>query len=129
MLQLTADEKAILNSKIGSSGDNMALNIVVKAAEMLGASRLVDITSSHIDGCLYHGDSGVLFCETLAKNGAKTKVPTTTNVGALNLIKTKFQILKSAGIGHEIMLQCLFHLQWVPNPHICKMGKLKPCSC
>ena len=53
MLQLTADEKAILNSKIGSAGDNMALNIVVKAAEMLGASRLVDITSSHIDGCLY----------------------------------------------------------------------------
>ena len=95
MLQLTADEKAILNSKIGSAGDNMALNIVVKAAEMLGASRLVDITSSHIDGCLYHGDSGVLFCETLAKNGAKTKVPTTTNVGALNLIKTNQARLSS----------------------------------
>ena len=74
MLQLTADEKAILNSKIGSAGDNMALNIVVKAAEMLGASRLVDITSGHIDGCLYHGDSGVLFCETLAKNGDQNAI-------------------------------------------------------
>ena len=29
MLQLTADEKAILNSKIGSAGDNMALNIKI----------------------------------------------------------------------------------------------------
>ena len=46
-----------------------------------------------------------------------------------NFPATKFQILKSAGIGHEIMLSCLFHLQWAPNPHICKMQTLKPCSC
>lgn len=56
---------------------------------MLGASRLVEITSSHIDGCLYHGDSGVLYCEKLADEGAMVKVPATTNVGGLNLLKPK----------------------------------------
>tara|TARA_B100002052_G_scaffold270282_1_gene270343 strand:- start:1213 stop:2472 length:1260 start_codon:yes stop_codon:yes gene_type:complete len=95
MLELTQEEKAILNSELATTGDKTALSIVVKAAEMLGAKRLVKITSSHIDGCLYHGDSGVLFCENLAKNGAKAKVPTTTNVGALNFIKTNQAKLSS----------------------------------
>jgi len=54
---------------------------------MLGADSLVPIQSSHIDGCLYHGDSGVLFCEKLVAQGATVKVPTTTNVGAMNLLK------------------------------------------
>lgn len=63
------------------------MEIVVGAARILGAERLVEITSSHIDGCLYHGDSGVLFCERLAEEGARVKVPASTNVGALNLLK------------------------------------------
>lgn len=65
----------------------MAMEIVVGAAQMLGANSLTPIASSHIDGCLYHGDSGVLFSERLAESGAKVSVPTTTNVGALNLLK------------------------------------------
>ena len=65
----------------------MALEIVAGAAAMLGADRLVPIESSHIDGCLYHGDSGVLFCEKLAAEGARVRVPASTNVGALNLLK------------------------------------------
>ncbi len=54
---------------------------------MLGANELVDITSAHIDGVLFHGPAGVAFVEKLAQNGAQVKVPTTTNVGALNLLK------------------------------------------
>ncbi len=65
----------------------MAMEIVTQAATMLGADSLVPIASSHIDGCLYHGDSGVLFCERLADDGARVKVPATTNVGSLNLLK------------------------------------------
>ncbi|MBH69272.1 MAG: hypothetical protein CMM58_13035 [Rhodospirillaceae bacterium] len=80
-------EQAILSGAIGSLGDNMAMNIVVGAAQMLGATRLIEVVSSHIDGCLYHGDSGVLFCEELVRRGAKVKVPSTTNVSALNLLK------------------------------------------
>jgi len=87
MLHLTPSERAILAGEAGSEGARMAMEIVVGAARMLGAESLVPVVSSHIDGCLYHGDSGVLFCERLAEAGAKVSVPATTNVGALNLLK------------------------------------------
>ena len=67
----------------------MAMEIVVEAGRMMGADRLVPIVSSHIDGCLYHGDAGVLFCEKLADEGARVAVPATTNVGSLNLLKAE----------------------------------------
>ncbi|MEM8836581.1 MAG: aconitase X catalytic domain-containing protein [Pseudomonadota bacterium] len=86
-MNLTEDEKAILSGTLGNNGDRMAMELVVETARMLGAERLVEIHSSHIDGCLYHGDSGTLYCERLAENGARVKVPATTNVGALNLLK------------------------------------------
>ena len=83
---LTDYESAVLTGQTGTRGDQMALQIVVQAAQMLGADSLIEIHSSHIDGCLYHGDSGVLFCEKLVDEGARVKVPSTTNVGALNLL-------------------------------------------
>ena len=84
---LTETEKAILAGATGTVGDRMAMELVAEAARMLGADRLVEIHTSHIDGCLYHGDSGALYCEKLAESGARVKVPATTNVGALNLLK------------------------------------------
>jgi len=86
-LSLTTAEKAILMGETGTPGDRMAMEIVVEAARMLGAADLVAISSSHIDGCLYHGDSGALFCEKLVEKQARVKVPTSTNVGALNLLQ------------------------------------------
>lgn len=87
MLTLTADEQAVLSGQVGATADQLALQLVAEAARMLGAEKLVPIVSSHIDGCLYHGDSGVLYCERLAESGGRVKVPTTINVGALNLLK------------------------------------------
>lgn len=88
-MKLTDMEKSILSGDTGTDGDRMAMEIVTGAARMLGAERLVEIESSHIDGCLYHGDSGALFCEKLVEGNAKVSVPTTTNVGALNLMDPK----------------------------------------
>ena len=64
----------------------MAARILGETASMLGAERLVAVTSSHVDGCLYHGDSGVHFAERLAADGGRVAVPTTLNVGALDLL-------------------------------------------
>ena len=86
-MHLTTEEMALLSGEAGNLGTRMAMEIVAGAARMLGAERLVPVVSSHIDGCLYHGDSGVLFCERLAEGGARVVVPSTTNVGALNLLK------------------------------------------
>ncbi len=86
-IHLTPYENAVLKGETGNTGTRMAMEIVVGAARILGADALLPVVSAHIDGCLYHGDSGVLYCEKLAADGAKVSVPSTTNVGALNLLK------------------------------------------
>lgn len=63
----------------------MAMRIVAEAARLMGAPRLIPIESAHIDGALYHGDSGTLFAERLVAGGAKTAVRATLNVGAIDL--------------------------------------------
>jgi predicted aconitase len=67
----------------------MAMRIVAESARLLGAPRLIPIASAHVDGCLYHGDSGTLFAERLVAGKGHVSVPTTLNVGALDLIRAK----------------------------------------
>lgn len=86
-LILSEEERAVLDGRTGSKGLRLAMQMVAQAARVLDAPRLVPISSSHIDGCLYHGEAGVLFAEMLADNDAQVSAPTTTNVGALNLLK------------------------------------------
>jgi len=63
----------------------MAMRIVAETARLMGAGQLIPIESAHIDGALYHGDSGTLFAERLVAGGAKTAVRATLNVGAIDL--------------------------------------------
>jgi len=85
-MQLTEEEEAWA---LGESGPAMAMatRILAEMGRILGADRLIPVTSAHIDGCLYHGDSGVHFAERLVEGGGQVRVPTTLNVGALNLLK------------------------------------------
>src|ERR1700732_2746842 len=71
----------------GEDGAGMGMRIVAESARLMGAPSLVAIASAHIDGCLYHGDSGTLFAESLVAGGAWARVPTTLNVGALDLLR------------------------------------------
>lgn len=64
----------------------MAMRILTTMANVYGAERLLDIESAHIDGCLYHGDSGLEFAQRLVDGGAQVRVPTTLNVGAVDLM-------------------------------------------
>lgn len=83
-VQLTADEAAIAAGGRGN-GAAMAMRIVAETARLMGASRLLAIESAHIDGALYHGDSGTLFAERLVAGGATVSVRATLNVGAIDL--------------------------------------------
>jgi predicted aconitase len=85
MLALTAAERALIEGAQGPAAA-MAARIVAEAARLMGAAELVPVESAHIDGCLYHGDSGVHFAERLVDLGGKVAVPTTLNVGALDLL-------------------------------------------
>lgn len=81
-LALSDEERAIA---AGSDGAAMAMRLVADSARLLGAGRLIPIASAHIDGALYHGDSGTLFAERLVEGGAKVAIRATLNVGALDL--------------------------------------------
>ncbi|MCZ6858658.1 MAG: aconitase X, partial [Gemmatimonadetes bacterium] len=87
-MELTTDEQTIANGHEGEAAA-MAMRIVAEMGGILGAERLAPITSAHIDGCLYHGDGGVEFAERLVEGDAKVRVPTTLNVGALDLLNLK----------------------------------------
>ena len=84
-VSLTTEEQSTLAGHDGQAAAT-AMRIVVEAARLLEADRLVPIRSAHIDGCLYHGDGGVEFAERLVVEKGKVEVPTTLNVGALDLL-------------------------------------------
>jgi predicted aconitase len=62
------------------------MRLVVRAAEVTGAERLIDITTAHVDSCLYHGEASLDFANRLVDGGARVSVPTTLNVGAVDLL-------------------------------------------
>ena len=67
-------------------GVAMAMRIVSGLARADGAAELIDVTSAHIDGCLYHGPAGLDFAERLVDLGATVQIPTTLNVSSLDLL-------------------------------------------
>ena len=87
-MKLSEEENAILDGAAGSA-PQLAMRIVVRMAAILGAEELVPVASAHIDGCLYHGDGGVEFAERLVNLGGAVSVPTTLNVGALDLLNPR----------------------------------------
>jgi hypothetical protein len=84
-VQLTTGDRALLG---GRSGDGLALamRVLVAVAAAMGATELLDISGAHIDGCLYQGRVGLDFVERLAADGARVRVPTTLNVGSIDLL-------------------------------------------
>jgi predicted aconitase len=87
-LDLTAEEQAIAAGH-GGEAAAIAMRIVAEMGRLLGAAKLIQVVSAHIDGALYHGDSGVHFAERLVSAGGKVHVPATLNVGALDLLHPK----------------------------------------
>ena len=61
--------------------------------------------STHIDGALYHGDSGTLFAERLVEGGGRVAVRSTLNVGALDLMGcSRVRLTESArGMARRMM--------------------------
>jgi hypothetical protein len=62
------------------------MRLVVRAAEATGATELIDVTRAHVDSCLYHGEATLDFVKRLVDGGARVSIPTTLNVGAVDLL-------------------------------------------
>jgi predicted aconitase len=82
-LSLTDKDQQLLRGDFGAAA-KIAMSILVRMAELSGASELIDITGAHIDSTVYIGEAGLEFAERLASLGAKVTVPTTLNVSGLD---------------------------------------------
>ena len=71
----------------GHSGKAMqlAMQLVVKAAAIMGAKQLIPISFAHLDACFYTGQAHVDFVRFLLANDAKLAVETWTNNGVVSL--------------------------------------------
>ena len=84
-LELTSHDRELLGGGRGEAA-TLAMRIVVEMARVWQAERLIDVTSAHVDSCLYHGRAGLDFAELLLAGGARVAVPTTLNVSSLDLL-------------------------------------------
>ena len=63
----------------------LAARLVVKAAKIMDAERLIPISFAHLDACFYTGQAHVDFVRFLTENGASLAVETWTNNGVVSL--------------------------------------------
>lgn len=84
-LRLTDQDRSLLAGEAGQ-GAALAMEVLTAFSEAIGATSLLDIAGAHIDGCLYHGKVNLDFVEAILAGGGRVRVPTTLNVGTLDLI-------------------------------------------
>ncbi|GAA1686752.1 aconitase X catalytic domain-containing protein [Kribbella yunnanensis] len=84
-IALTTEERELL-AGAGGPAVALAMRLITGLAHTLGARSLIPITSAHVDGCLHHGQAGLDFAERLVALGGQVAVPTTLNVGSLDLL-------------------------------------------
>ena len=83
-VKLSTRDKQLLDGQ-HSKAAQMAMRILVRMAEVQGAPEMMDVSQAHIDGCGLLSETGLEFAETLAAKGAKVCIPTTLNMGPLDL--------------------------------------------
>ena len=84
-LHLSSHDRRLLCGDAGD-GARLAMQLVVKAAEVAGAPRLIDIGSAHVGSCYSAGATGLDFARRLAGAGTRVAMPTTLNVAAADLL-------------------------------------------
>lgn len=77
-LELTDHDRAMLEGAEGEA-TAQAMRILCAMAVNQGATRLIDVTQGHIDGCIYASPANLTFAEKMAEMGAKVRIPTTMN--------------------------------------------------
>lgn len=83
-LELSDGERSMLD---GGQGEALqfAMNVVVRAAQVMGAPFLIDASFVHVDACHYYGQAHVDFAQYLVDRGAQFKIPAWTNTLPINL--------------------------------------------
>jgi predicted aconitase len=84
-LDLSPFDRELIGGVHGA-GAAFAMRLLVRFAEAVDARLFIDIEAAHVDGCLYHGRASLDFAERMIDLGGKVRVPTTLNVGSVDLI-------------------------------------------
>jgi predicted aconitase len=87
-VELSDFELAMLSGELGDA-PRLAMRILARVAPLYGASRFIEVSKAHIDGCIYEGDAGLAFAERLAASGGQVRVPTSLNVISLDRLRWK----------------------------------------
>lgn len=91
MIALDARDQALLSGAQGPAMQ-MAMRLVLQAAEIMGAETLVPVTFAHIDACFYTGQAHVDFAQYLLDHGAQLAIPTWTNNGLVSLANPELRL-------------------------------------
>ena len=83
-MRLTKQEREILQGKHGEA-KRLALTILAEFGELFDAPELIEVSQAHLDSSLYILDVGLEFIEHFAELEAQVAVPTSLNVGAIDL--------------------------------------------
>lgn len=77
-LHMSSQDQAMLEGAQGPAVQ-LAMEVIRVMGAAQGATRLIDVTRVHIDGCIYAGPANLTFAEAMENMDAQVKVPTTMN--------------------------------------------------
>src|SRR3954452_8046309 len=83
VLTLSDRDRAMADGE-GGPAQALAMSILIRMADVYGATALIDISQAHIDSTIYLGDATLEFAERLASLGAKVAVPTSLSVSGVD---------------------------------------------
>ena len=83
---LTKEEEKMLDGEYGEA-TRLAMRLIVKVGEALGAQKLININSAQVSGVSYKniGDPGIQLLEDLVRLGGKSKILSTLNPAGMDI--------------------------------------------
>lgn len=83
-MNIDPEDRDLLEGKRGPAMQ-LAMELVLQAARIMGATRLEPVTFAHLDACFYNGQAHIDFAQFCLDHGATFAVPTWGNNGVVSL--------------------------------------------
>ncbi len=94
MVELSEVEKRILRGEQGP-GLGFAMEVVVRAATLLNAPRLIHASFVHVDSCHYYGTAHLDFAQYMVDHGVSFNIPAWTNTIPISLVDREIRDTQS----------------------------------
>lgn len=102
---LSRQDERFLAGEFGEAA-KIAMRIVIRAAQLEGATSLVNVDMAHIDGCFYQGPASLQFARKLRDLGAKARVPSTMNAICVDRRQWRAQgVAEALGVASDALAE------------------------